>query len=195
MRKISLYIIVFLFMAVSCKKEIVEPISKPVDYTTNPSENQVFKYYYYDGENVAEGLNQYLSAIYSQKGTFSKEQLLLMTYKVESKELPDSIIPFSYILGTNYATKLNKDIEFHINTDYPYSNDAHKEYTKLQFFKEHINDMVLYKFEIEENGVHYYDSEFILTEYPFTIDENLNDIIFKTDDISSFYALCWVEKN
>ena len=180
---------------VSCKKETVEPIGKTVDYTTNPNKTQVFKYYFDDGEYIAGGLDQYLASIHSSKGTFTKEQLLLMTYKVKSKELPDSIIPFSYILGTNYSTQLNKEVNFHINTDYLYNNDAHKEFTEVQFFKHHINDMVLFKFSIEEKGVYYYDPEIILTECPFVFDEDLKDVIFKTKDINSSYALCWKEKH
>ena len=172
----------------------IKPIGEPVDYTTNPNKSQIFNYFFDDGEYVAGGLDEYLASIHTEQGTFSSEQLLLMTYKIKSNELPDSIIPFSYILGTNYTTLLNKEVEYRINTNYPYNNNAHKEYLEEVFFKEHISEMVLYKFEMEEIGSYYFDPNITLIEYPFTIDDNSDDIIFKTKDINSSYALCWKEK-
>jgi len=190
-----LYILLIIIVFISCEKENIENDANVVNYITKTDEDQIFDYYYDDGMFVLNGLDEYILSIKSEKGTFTKEQLLLMTFKTKIDILPDSITPFTFILGTNYFQALNKNAEIRINTNYPYNNTAHTYYADIEFYKEHIEDMVMYKFERENNSSYYYDPNIQISEQDFSFDKKTGDVIFYTNDITSSYALCWQEKH
>jgi len=192
MKKLILFIILFVFIA--CNKEEVEPIGfTKVNYVTKSDEAQVFDYFYDDGKYVAGGLDEYVASIRTQSGTFDTEQLLLMTFRRDEAIFPDSLIPFTYALGTNYIDSTNKAVEYRINLDYPYNNIAHQDYHELQFFKANIDKMHLYRIKTEGNGSFYYDPNIEINEIAFSTDKSTNDIVFETHDLKSAYALCWKE--
>ena len=188
------YLLLIVLAYSSCEKQEVEPIGfTKAEYVTNPEKDQVFNYYHDDGKYVGYGLEQYLGAIKSKKNTFTKEQLLIMTFRKDDDFLPDTITPFTYFLGTNYKQVLNNKVEYRISLDYPYDNSAHKNQQEFQFFKDNIDKLNLFKMQIEDNGEFYYDPNVILTEVEYTIDEEKNDIVFFTDDIKASYGFCLKE--
>lgn len=189
---IILYSLLYFFL--SCKPEITEPISiKTVNYTTLIDEDQKFDYYYDDGQKVAGGLDEYMTTIRSTSGTFTKESLLLLSFKNELDNLPKHIIPYTFFVGTNHKDSIYKPVEFWLNLNYPFNNYAHEKYENEVFFQKNISKMKLYKVNNGKNGNLYYDPEITYTTIPFEYMAESNEIKFTTQDLKANYGLCWEE--
>lgn len=177
----------------SCKPINVEPVGFiNANYNTKIDENQTFEYFYDDGELVAGGLDEYVAKIETNSGTFNTESLLLLKFKRSIEQLSDSLIPFTYFMGLNYADTLLKDVTFSFNLNYQYNNTSHTNYSEYLFLKENISFLRLYEIKYETLASIYYDPDISVSEHSFEIIGN--DITFKTKNKNSLFGLCWIEE-
>jgi hypothetical protein len=184
---------IILLFTLSCKPERIEANGfYSADFFTNPDESQTFEYYFDDGELVAGGLDDYVVKIESENETFSSVELILIKYKKNINELPDSLIPLTYFMGIQYNGEMNKAVNISFNHNYPYNNVAHQNYAEYLFFKKNINSLQLYRIEYDEKAALYFDSDIKYFQHPFEVTDN--DIKFTTDNKNAFFGFCWREK-
>lgn len=190
----NILLLILLAVFASCKKDDVEPIGfYQVDYYTHPNEDQTFLYYYDDGQLVAGGLDEYMVSVNTVAGTFEDEKLLLLKFKEEIANFPDTLIPYTYFVGLNYQQEINHPLSFGLNLDYPFNNPAHSDYLENEFFLENIESMKLVKLAFEGLADVYNDPDFTIEELPFSYDGEMNDVTFETEDLNALYVLCWSE--
>lgn len=190
---VQISILAIIITLSSCKPINVEPVGFiNANYNTSVNEHQTFEYFYDDGELVAGGLDEYIAKIESNSGTFKNESMLLLKFKRSIEQLSDSLIPFTYFMGINYADTILKDVKFSFNLNYQYNNPSHINRSEYFFLKENISFLKLYKIEYETLASLYYDPDIILSEYPFEIIGD--DVVFETKDKNSLFGLCWSEE-